>query len=258
VAPEPREAYLASVGRDPDRLKIASITSPMLAHAIDPECRKALDDAAWLLEGLGHIVEEREPPIDYGETAAALIVLFLGEITQAMEIAEGLVGHRFTRREIELFPWFARAYFRSRTPQAVAHALYVQGKLARQFAAFMAEWDILLMPTLGLPPIPIGGIAPNPAESVMIDIASATRFGPLFKLIIKELGAKVFAWTPSTPVFNITGQPGMSVPLHWSAAGLPVGVQFIGRYGDETTLFQLAGQLERARPWFDKRPKVAA
>jgi Asp-tRNA(Asn)/Glu-tRNA(Gln) amidotransferase A subunit family amidase len=253
-APEPKESYLAATGRDPARLRIASLTSPMFARAIDPECKTGQAKTAKLLADLGHVVEEAEPAIDYAEALGAFIILFFAEIAQAIRIAEATMGRRFSRREIEVIPWFARSYFGALSPEAVAQATYVQGKLARAYADFMAKYDVLLMPTLGMPPIAVGALQPTAIETVMIDIASATRFRPLAKTIIKELGAKAFAWTPSTPLFNMTGQPGMSVPLHWSANGLPVGMQFIGRYGDETTLFQLAGQLERAQPWFDRRP----
>jgi Asp-tRNA(Asn)/Glu-tRNA(Gln) amidotransferase A subunit family amidase len=257
-APDPREKYLVSAGRDPARLRIASITDPMFGRAIDAECRTAQANTVKLLAGLGHIVEEAEPKIDYAEALAAFIVLFFAEIGQAIELAEQLTGKRFSRRAIETVPWFARSHFRSLRPQDLAHATYTQGKLARQYASFMANYDVLLMPTLGMLPIAIGALKPTAIETLAIDVASATRLGPLAKAIIKELGTKAFAWTPTTPMFNLTGQPCMSVPLHWSAAGLPVGVQFIGRYGDENTLFQLAGQLERAQPWFDKRPKIGA
>jgi 6-aminohexanoate-cyclic-dimer hydrolase len=185
----------------------------------------------------------------------AFIILFFAEMAQVMREVEVLRGRKVSRSAIEVVPWFARAYFRSLSPERLAHATFIQGKIARQIAGFMTDYDLLLMPTLGMPPIPVGHLQPTAIETTMIDIASATRFGPLAKTIIKELGAKAFAWTPSTPLFNMTGQPGMSVPLHWSATGLPVGMQFIARYGDETTLFQLAGQLERAQPWADKRPK---
>ncbi|HEY1721088.1 MAG TPA: amidase family protein [Magnetospirillaceae bacterium] len=253
-APEPKESYLASAGRDPGRLRIASITHPMFAKSLDPECQTGQANAMKLLTSLGHIVEGADPKIDYAEALESFIVLFFTEIAQAIEIAETSMGRSFSRREIEVVPWFARSYFRSLPPAMIARATYVQGKLARQYASFMEQYDVLLMPTLGMPPIKVGALQPTSLETTMIDIASATRFGPLAKTIIKELGAKAFSWTPSTPLFNMTGQPGMSVPLHWSADGLPVGMQFIGRYGDETTLFQLAGQLERAQPWFDKRP----
>ncbi len=252
--PAPKEPYLVSAGRDPGRLRIASSTSPMFAKTIDSECTAGQANAAKLLASLGHSVEDAEPKIDYPEAVSAFIILFFTEIAQGIQMAEVTMGRKFSRREIEVVPWFARSFFKALKPEHIAWATYVQGKLARQFATFMENYDVLLMPTLGMPPIAIGHLQPNAMETTMIDIASATRFGPLAKLIIKELGAKAFAWTPSTPLFNMTGQPGMSVPLHWSASGLPVGMQFIGRYGDETTLFQLAGQLERAQPWFDKRP----
>ena len=72
--------------------------------------------------------------------------------------------------------------------------------------------------------------------------------------VIKPVAARTYEFIPWTPVFNVTGQPAMSVPLHWNAEGLPIGMHFVGKWGDEATLFRLAGQLEKAKPWFDKAP----
>jgi amidase len=253
-APTPRESYLTAAGRDPGRLRVAVINSPMFAKAVDPECRAAVQATARLFTSLGHAVDEAEPKIDYAEATAAFILLFFAEMAHSIALAGELAGRPATRREIESVPWFARAYYLSRSAEAIAQAFEVQAKLARTFATFMADYDLLLTPTVGSEPIAIGALQPNKIEGMMIDLASATRFEPLCRMIIKELGAKAFAWTPYTEIFNLTGQPGMSLPLHWSAKGLPVGVQVIGRYGDEFTLFQVAGQIERAQPWFDKRP----
>jgi len=255
--PPPAESYLGVASRDPTQLRIALVTSPMFAAAIDRECRAAVASAAKLLENLGHVVEEAGPAIDYDEARDAFIVQFFGEKADDIEAAAKLAGREADRTTIEAVPWFARAYYRRLSDDAKARAQRVQNDLAKTIGTFMAKYDLLLMPTLGTPPIPIGKLAPNPVETLLMDTASRTGWGFLVKLIVKQLGKKAFAWTPSTPLFNMTGQPGMSVPLHWSPAGLPVGVQFVARYGDESTLFLLAGQLERAQPWFDKRPKMA-
>jgi amidase len=111
--------------------------------------------------------------------------------------------------------------------------------VAREIAGFFLKYDLCLTPTLGEPPVPLGTFASPPDD-------------PLRGLRRAE------AFVPFTPICNATGQPAMSVPLYWNADGLPVGVHFIGRFGDEATLFRLAAQLESARPWAGRRPAVSA
>ena len=112
-------------------------------------------------------------------------------------------------------------------------------RISRQIAEYFEGIDVLLTPTLGEPPAPLGTFDSPPGE-------------PLTGLF------RAAAYVPFTPPFNVTGQPGISLPLHWSAGGLPIGVQFVGRFGDEETLLSLAGQLEQAAPWAARRPPVAA
>jgi amidase len=132
---------------------------------------------------------------------------------------------------------------------------YLQ-KVSREIGRFFEEYDVLLTPVLNQPPVKIGELAPSPSERTMIKTIG--RLGTNWVLdamgIIKPLATQTFEFIPWTPVFNVTGQPAMSVPLHWNEAGLPIGMHFVGRWGDEATLFRLAGQLEKARPWADKVP----
>ena len=115
-------------------------------------------------------------------------------------------------------------------------------------------------PTLAQPPVPVGSLAPRGASAAIMRVLGRARASGLLKRLtsVDPSVEQVYAYIPWTPVFNVTGQPAMSVPLHWSADGLPIGTHFVGRYGDEATLFRLAGQLERARPWAARRPKVCA
>ena len=112
-------------------------------------------------------------------------------------------------------------------------------QVSRSVARFMLDYDVWLTPTLSKPPVPLGWLDSPPAN-------------PMLAL------ARAGEYVPFTPSCNFTGQPAMSVPLVWNAEGLPIGTQFSGRFGDEATLFRLAGQLEQARPWADKRPLVSA
>jgi amidase len=119
--------------------------------------------------------------------------------------------------------------------------------------------DILLTPTLATPPPRIGELAPSRAETALLRIVGVFGSGRLVKAagLLEQAAEDAFDFTPWTPVYNVTGQPAMSVPLHWDAGGLPIGVHFVGRFGDEATLLSLAGQIERARPWFDRLPALA-
>jgi amidase len=121
---------------------------------------------------------------------------------------------------------------------------------------FFEPYDVLLTPTLSEPPVAIGALQPSGGELTMIKLIGWLDAGWLLKAlgVIKPIAAQTFQFMPYTPVFNVTGQPAMSVPLCWNEAGLPIGMHFVGRLGDEATLYRLAGQLERAQPWFDRAP----
>jgi len=127
---------------------------------------------------------------------------------------------------------------------------------ARQVAPFFTRHDLLLTPTLAAPPLPLGALAASAAERGAMAVVNALGAGGLLRAlkIIEPMAAKTFAFMPYTPLFNVTGQPAMSLPLHWNAEGLPVGVQLAGRFGDDALLLRLAAQIEQARPWADRLP----
>jgi amidase len=120
------------------------------------------------------------------------------------------------------------------------------------------EHDVLLTPTLSRPPIKTGSLLPPPMEVTIRRWVVRANSGALINSLsrLEKLSEQEFSFSPYTAVFNATGQPAMSLPLWWNVEGLPIGMQFVGRYGDEATLFRLAGQLERARPWFERRPPI--
>ena len=125
---------------------------------------------------------------------------------------------------------------------------------------FHETYDIYLTPTLAYPPVKIGELALKPIETFLLKIINTLSLGRL--LVVSGMTDKIavenLSRTPFTPLANFTGQPAMSVPLYWTADQLPCGVHFMGRYGDEATLLRLAAQLEKAQPWFDRRPPVFA
>ena len=249
--------YLDIAGRDPRPLRIALMTDPMLGKTIDPECRTAAENAAKLCEQLGHRVDVTSPQgVDYRTIALAIIAIFASNIGWKMHAANPLAGKKLRAGDLEPATWAMLVIAELLSADDLTTAVENQRRLARAFDAFSEQYDVMLVPTVAAPPVRIGELALKKSEVMQIEILARLRSGPLIRKAAQEIAATLFDWIPYTPLFNLTGQPAMSVPLHWSADGLPVGVHFAARLGDEATLFRLAGQLERACPWFDKRPNL--
>ena len=127
---------------------------------------------------------------------------------------------------------------------------------AREVAAWFEQVDVALTPTLAQPPVPVGSLQPQGLEARMQGVVAKLRLGGLIRRtpLMDEAVQRAFAFIPFTPLYNVTGQPAASLPLHWTPEGLPVGAQLAARFGEEALLFSLAAQLEQARPWAERRP----
>jgi Asp-tRNA(Asn)/Glu-tRNA(Gln) amidotransferase A subunit family amidase len=256
-APPYEGSYLNETRLDPEPLRIALVRSAMLGKEIHPECRAAADAAAALCESLGHKVEIAEPAgIDYRDVAFSILMIFASNIGWKMHAANPLAGKKLRAGDLEPATWAMLVISELLSANDLTTAVEAQRRLARAFDAFHENYDVLLMPTLAAPPVRIGELALTKSEVRQVEVLARLRSGPLIRKAAEEIAKTLFDWIPYTPIFNLTGQPAMSVPLHWTPQNLPVGVMFAARLGDDATLFRLAGQLERAQPWSQRRPPV--
>ena len=232
-APPPERPWLEDVSRPPGVLRIGFARNAPTRVAVHPDCVAAVEDAARLCESLGHHVEEAAPEYDAVALERGFVSVFAAHTMANVGRATG--GALPARDLVEPLTYAIAERGRALGAAAFIGTLHALHRESRRIARFFERFDLWLTPTLAQPPLPIGHFE--------IESGDVDRW-------IARLGA----FTPFTYPLNVTGQPAASVPLHWNAAGVPIGCQFVARYGDEAMLFRIAGQLEQARPWFDRRP----
>ena len=252
--PAPERPFLEETRRDPDRLRVAFTFDPGLGTRLHPENRKALEATTARLDRLGHeVVEVRLPlpPESFVEGYAALIS---ADVAATLRMAQTLVGRAATSDDVELATWMLAKMGEAQSAADVASALWTMQTFSRQWLAWSSGFDVLLTPTVGVPPLPIGAYKLSALQRQGLKLLTALPAGALLsqKPKVVEAFQPVFDAAPYTMVANVTGQPSMSLPLHWTEDGLPMGMLFTARIGDEATLFRLAAQLEQAMPWRDR------
>ncbi len=258
ILPKPARPYLEDTEQDPRPLKIGfTVQSPLKAN-VDPACVQAVQNAAKHLESLGHIVEEASPDIDGEAVARSYFMLYFGEIAADIEELKSVVGRPLNHHDTEETTWALNLLGRTFSAGDFVLSQRQWNTFSRRMAKFHETYDLYLTPTIASLPPRIGELNQKPSEQFFLKIINSLNMGGLLKAtgITDVMATKGLSKMPFTQLANLTGQPAMSVPLHWSKEGLPCGVQFIGRFGEESLLFQLGGQLERSLPWFDKRPKI--
>ena len=232
-APAPERPFLQEVAIDPEKLRIAFSTLSISGVPVHEDCVSATTAAAQLCEDLGHDVAEADLKINGEQLAAAFTVLWTASC------ASTLKALAVKKDQVEPLTWALGEMGRQYDAADYVIALQSLQQISRAVARFMLDYDLLLTPTVAEPPVPLGTFDSPPDNP----LAGFHRSG-------------LFA--PFTPLANITGQPAMSVPLFSNSDNLPVGVHFIGRFGDEATLLRLAAQLEAARPWSNRWPPLSA
>jgi Asp-tRNA(Asn)/Glu-tRNA(Gln) amidotransferase A subunit family amidase len=235
-APPLQRAFLSEIGVDPGKLRIALVLdSP--AAPLDPECAKAAAEAAKLCESLGHRVEEARLPVDLAALNQTRAIAVRVSVARILEDRAAVLGRRVAESDLEPVTW--AIYQMGARPSAVEYSRAVAAcqLSGLAMAKFHQRYDVILGPALAKPPVPLGvmSLSRKDVQGFFSDMSAFNNW----------------AW-----LFNVTGQPSMSVPLYWSPGGLPIGAMISARFGDEATLFRLAAQLETARPWAKRRPAV--
>jgi amidase len=238
-APPPERPFQQEVGKEPGRLRIAFFTETVDGFPVHQDCIDAVHNVAKLCAELGHEVVEFRPKLSGEMITESFIKIWAAGCTWTIDAAALLSGRTPTPEDFEILTWALYEMGKQYNASAYLTAVAALQLVSREIAGYFNEYDVWLTPTLGEPPVPLGTFDSPPDNPLQGLFRSA-------------------AYVPFTPLCNFTGQPAMSVPLYWNSQGLPVGTHFIGRYGDEATLFRLAAQLEAARPWANRRPPVSA
>ena len=239
AAPGPARPYRDEIGADPGRLRIGLMTTGVAS--VDPECAAGAEAAGRLLASLGHAVEVAHPEALHDpETMRAAVAVVTSWTARDLDYWSERTGRPIGADDVEPLSWALAEMGRRVSAVEYVRAVEALQRATRRLAAWWASgWDLLLTPTLPELPPPLGQFAARPGEP----LRGFARGG---------------AFVAFTMPWNISGQPAISLPLHWSAGGLPVGVQLVAAYGREDVLFRVAAQLEAARPWHARRPAVHA
>lgn len=260
TAPPLGGSCLDATLQPPGRLRIAVSFDPLLGRSLHPDCRTAVDATARLLDDLGHHVEEIHLPLDREQFIVDFVTVLAGEVGALLRDGERVRGRRGRRGEFEARTWGLMRLSEAFSAGDCAYALWSLQQFARRWLMALAPYDALLTSTLGAPPVAIGELRPTLRELLQLralDFAPFARVGTGRRFLL-DAGARLYDYLSQTIPANVTGQPAMSLPLHWTPAGVPIGVQIAGRPGEELVLFRLAAQLEKARPWASRRAPVWA
>jgi amidase len=239
IAPVPARPFIAEVGAEPGRLRIAWSARPPFEAQVHPECVLAARETAELLAALGHDVDEAAPDFDGDALVEPFARIWATANLADYREARAFLGRELERDELEITTWELVEYARRFDGADLLDALHKLATASRQVAPFFERYAAWVTPTLAQPPLGLGILNQSYGGAL-----EWWRFDGQFN--------------PWNPIANMTGQPAMSVPLHWTGDGLPIGSLIFGRFGDEATLFRLAGQLEAARPWRGRRPPIHA
>lgn len=241
-APPPPTSYRDAIAKPPRRLRIGLMTRRFDGHSVSAELESAAQEVGALCEDLGHVVEEAAPVFDYGKMQRSFVSVVCSGTAAAIEERARVLGRQPKGNDLEPTIWSAYEVGRRMSGPEYVNALATLHRLSREVAQFFETYDVLITPMLARSTARIGEFAHTHQDVLEY------RFG--------ENG--VASYAAFTVVANMTGQPAITLPLNWTegSPSIPIGTQFVGRYGEDHTLLALSAQLEAAKPWFHKRPAL--
>lgn len=258
-AAPPLERPLANeVGVPPGKLRVAFTAGSLFGQGTHPEAKEAVESAARLLAQLGHDVEEARPEFDREQMVRAYLTQIAAGVAAEIEEMGQWVGRKPAASYFEPSTWFLYQIGRKLSAAELQQARDAAQATGRRLAAFFARYDLFVTPTLAYPPVRLGELSLKPAETAALAVLRAVPLGAALRAILAKLADTSLERTPNTQLFNQTGQPAVSLPLHQTADGLPVGVQFVARYAEDALLVRVASQIEEASPWMDRKPGIVA
>lgn len=235
----PERPYLEAMNETPGKLKIAFTTQSWTGGKIDPALKDATVNVAQLCEELGHDVIEASPAFDWQQFFDATVIYWTANIAVLVDLTAAATGRKPDDTTLEATTLACYEHGKKIKAEELLHATGTANHICRTFGAFFEDYDLLLTPTIAVPPQPLGYLNANDKS---LDAVAWSR--------------RLFEFTPFTPLFNMTGQPAISLPIARTDSGLPLGMHFAGRLNDETTLIRLAKQFEDAKPWPQLAPLV--
>ena len=258
AAPPHEGTFLAAMARAPQKLRIAFSTRSFFGRTTHPACVTAVQNTAKLLTDLGHHVEEAHPEFDRDALVQAYLTqVGVGTAAEISDFARWM-GKTPKATDFEPSTWFLRQVGLAMGGVDLQRARDAIQTAGRQLARFHQRYDILLSATLAHPPVRLGELGLKPADKIGLGVLRKVPLKAAIRAALAQLAADNFEKMPNTQLFNQTGQPAISLPLHTGPDGLPVGVQFSAAYGEEDLLLALAAQIEAASPWIGRRPVVSA
>lgn len=236
---KPENTYLGDLMKKPKKLRIAWTDKPWNNAPVDKECNLELYKTIKLCQDLGHNLYEASPVINPEQQLLATLRIWASNLSHSVEKIKKGLNRLPSSKNMEASNWAIYQLGQTITASELLEAFEINNFVSRTVGEFFTEYDILLTPTIAQLPWEIGKLNANDPN-----------------LNAEEWTERMMSYSPFTNIFNTTGQPAISLPLGWSSEGLPIGMQFAARFGDESILFQLAAQLEEAKPWKNKRPNL--
>lgn len=253
--PKPEKTFLSQLESPPPKLRIALIEHPFFSAKLDPEYASAVKKAAKLCEDLGHHVEATTFHVG-SDVAHAFLNMMIAETSAGAKALAKAIGRKPRATELEI-PTALLCHAGDEFSSAdYAGSISVLDQVGRQLAELYEKYDVILTPTMPFHAPKIGQYKPTRNEQMVLKVLQYVPFGTRLRQFVQGASKRNFSFMSFTGLFNIGGQPAMSVPLYWDKHGMPIGIQFAGKLDHDATLFQLAQQLEEAQPWSQKMPPL--